>query len=58
MAKSKDELKFDFTVKDLDQMVLDAARGESGQNKGKRPNALEVLKSKMGLNKVKNVAES
>jgi len=46
MAKSKDELKFDFTVKDLDQMVLDAARGESGQNKGKRPNLLEFMKGK------------
>ena len=46
MAKSKDELKFDFTVKDLDQMVLDAARGESEQNKGKRPNLLEFMKGK------------
>lgn len=44
---SKDKIDFDFTVKDLDQMVLDAARGETQQqNKAQRPNILEILKSK------------
>jgi len=45
---SKDELDFDFTVKDLDQMVLDAARGDgdrTDREKGKRPNFLEMLRT-------------
>jgi len=46
---SKDEIDFEFTVKDLDQMVLDAARGNEGieGNKAKptRPNFLEMLKT-------------
>jgi len=56
---SKDELDFEFNVKDLDQMVLDAARGEGIEgNKGevKKPNILEMLKTngKLGqLNKGK-----
>jgi hypothetical protein len=54
---SKDELDFEFTVKELDQMVLDAARGE-GQNKPKKPIALEALKAKTALNKVRNGAKS
>lgn len=56
---SKDELDFEFTVKELDQMVLDAARGEGqGQNKAKRPIALEALKAKTALNKVRNGNQS
>ncbi len=54
---SKNELDFEFTVKDLDQMVLDAARGKGqGENKPEtaKPNLLEMLKSKGQLNKVKN----
>jgi hypothetical protein len=54
---SKDELDFEFTVKELDQMVLDAARGE-GQNKPKTPVALGALKAKAGLNKVRNGNQS
>ena len=45
---AKDELDFEFTVKELDQMVLDAARGEGIEgNKGevKRPNILEMLRT-------------
>lgn len=56
---SKDELDFEFTVKELDQMVLDAARGE-GQSKPQtgKPNLLEMLKSKGELNKVRNGNQS
>ena len=54
---SKDELDFEFTVKELDQMVLDAARGRA-QNKAKGSVALEALKAKTGLNKVRNGAKS
>lgn len=54
---SKDELDFEFTVKDLDQMVLDAARGDEGQEKGakitKKPNLLEVMRTGGQLEKLK-----
>ena len=50
----KDELDFEFTVKELDQMVLNAAQGQ-GQAENKpqtgKPNLLEMLKAKSGLNK-------
>jgi hypothetical protein len=49
------KLDFEWTAEDVDKAFLDAARGEEGeQNKGTRPNVLEVLKSKTGLQKVKN----
>jgi len=54
---SKDELDFEFTVKDLDEMILKAAQGEAG-NKATRPNVLEALKAKAGLNKVRNGTKS
>jgi len=51
---SKDELDFEFTVKELDQMVLDAARGE-GQNQAKKPVALEALKAKARLHNERTI---
>lgn len=46
----KDELEFEFTVKDLDQMVLDAAKGGE-QAKPASPNILQLLRGKKEANK-------
>jgi hypothetical protein len=52
---NKGKLDFEWTAEDVDKAFLDAARGEGKeQNKGARPNVLEILKSKSGLQKVKN----
>ena len=52
-----DELELEWTVKDVDKAFLDAALGQ-GENKAKRPNALELLKSKTALDKVRNGNQS
>lgn len=52
---SDDKLDFVFTIDDLDRMVIDAARGEEGQEKkvkAKRPNVLEVLRTGSKLTKL------
>lgn len=47
--------KFKFTQEDLDNMVLEALNAQSGENQGERkPNVLEILKSKTGLNRIRN----
>ena len=48
--------KFKFTQEDLDNMVLEALNAQSGENQGgeRKPNVLEILKSKTGLNRISN----
>ena len=46
--------KFKFTEADLDRMIEDALKEKPVQT-GTKPNILEQLKSKAGLNKARNV---
>jgi len=48
--------KLKFTQEDLDNMVLEALNAQSGENQGgeRKPNALEILKSKTGLNRIRD----
>ena len=51
---AKNELDFEWTVKDVDKAFLDAARGEGeGESKTVKSNLLEKLKAQAGLNKAK-----
>jgi hypothetical protein len=54
---SKDKVDFEFTLEDLQRMVIQAMRGE-GQNQPKKPIAIEALKAKAGLNKEKSGTKS
>lgn len=52
------KLGFDFTIEDLDRMVIEAATGEGGspnQAKGIKPNAIKELlaKAKLGAEPTK-----
>ncbi len=52
------KLGFDFTIEDLDRMVIEAATGEGGnqnQAKGIKPNAVKELiaKAKLGAEPTK-----
>lgn len=52
------KLGFDFTIEDLDRMVIEAATGEGGsqnQAKGTKPNALKefIAKAKLGAEPTK-----
>ena len=48
--------KFKFTQQDLDDMVVKALGAEptKAEDKTTKPNVLEILKSKTGLNRIRN----
>ena len=47
---------YEYTLEDLDRDVLEALNATSGENKVglRKPNVLEKLKSKTGLNRIRN----
>ena len=50
------KIDFDYTLEEFYQDIISDLKGESveGEEKSTKPNLLEALKSKMGLNRIRD----